>query len=255
MNTNLDWTISTIYKSKSQKARVTTENWVHTSSFCPTCGNDSLCQHPTNKPVADFYCTHCNEEFELKSKESIRQYTDTLITNGAYYTMVERITSSNNPNLLFMIHNKKVVTNFLLIPKYFFVPAIIEKRKPLGPQARRAGWIGCNINLHNVPSVGKIFIIRNGVEIKKSEVVLQYELSKPLYNKDIEYRGWLLDVLLCVDRLGTEFTLNQIYDFENELSVKHPGNSFVREKIRQQLQKLRDAGYIEFLGKGRYGKK
>jgi type II restriction enzyme len=36
------------------------------------------------------------------------------------------------------------------------------------------------------------------------------------------------------------------------LSSKYPGNRHVRPKIRQQLQVLRDSGYLEFLSKGTY---
>jgi type II restriction enzyme len=32
------------------------------------------------------------------------------------------------------------VNNFFVIPKYFFIPEIIEKRKPLSETAKRAGW-------------------------------------------------------------------------------------------------------------------
>ena len=32
----------------------------------------------------------------------------------------------------------------------------------------------------------------------------------------------------------------------------HPDNRHVRDKIRQQLQVLRDLGLVEFLGRGRY---
>lgn len=48
--------------------------------------------------------------------------------------------------------------------------------------------------------------------------------------------------------------LEMMYVFENELSKKHPDNHNVRAKIRQQLQKLRDCGMIDFLGNGRYHK-
>ena len=42
-----------------------------------------------------------------------------------------------------------------MVPKHFFVPDIIEKRKPLAETARRAGWIGCNIVLKNIPNEGR----------------------------------------------------------------------------------------------------
>jgi len=66
----------------------------------------------------------------------------------------------------------------------------------------------------------------------------------------------LMDVLACVERLpGREFTLEEMYLFTDELQQRHPSNSFVRPKIRQQLQCLRDKGYIEFLGRGHYRKR
>ena len=74
------------------------------------------------------------------------------ITDGAYGTMIERITSNNNPDFFFMSYSKAElkVRDFILIPKHFFVPDIIEKRAPLAPTARRAGWTGCNILINKV---------------------------------------------------------------------------------------------------------
>ena len=41
-------------------------------------------------------------------------------------------------------------------------------------------------------------------------------------------------------------------DFENFLKLKHPNNNNVRAKIRQQLQFLRDYGYLTFTKRGEY---
>jgi type II restriction enzyme len=254
MNLTLDWTVSESYTSRSQKARVTTENWVWENLFCPACGDGSMQKYPANSPVADFYCGHCKTDFELKSKRSPYQYTDSRVVDGAYATMIERITSEGNPSLLYMIHNGQIVTNLLVIPKYFFVPAIIEKRKPLNTSARRAGWVGCTIDLHHVPSAGKIFIIQNGKETDRQDIIRRYNLSSALRTHNMDHRGWLLDVLSCVERLNTEYTLDEMYAFEQELSLKHPANRHIRDKIRQQLQRLRDAGYIDFIGQGKYRK-
>ena len=49
-----------------------------------------------------------------------------------------------------------------------------------------------------------------------------------------------------------DFTLDEIYGFEKTLQAKHPENNFVKDKIRQQLQYLRDKGYLTFKGKGLY---
>ena len=62
-------------------------------------------------------------------------------------------------------------------------------------------------------------------------------------------------MLKCVERIATdEFTIEQVYAFEGELASRHPENKFVRDKIRQQLQFLRDKGFIVFLSRGRYRK-
>jgi type II restriction enzyme len=45
-----------------------------------------------------------------------------------------------------------------------------------------------------------------------------------------------------------------MYQFENKLKIKHPNNNFIKDKIRQQLQVLRDKGLIEFVGRGKYKK-
>ena len=64
-----------------------------------------------------------------------------------------------------------------------------------------------------------------------------------------------MDVLICVNQITSQiFTLSDIYAFKNLLALKHPQNNNIKPKIRQQLQFLRDKGFLEFLGDGRYKK-
>lgn len=253
MNLNFNTKLAQGYSSNAQIARVLTENWVKENSFCPCCGNIYLNDFENNRPVADFYCEHCKEEFELKSKNG---FFSNIIADGAYSTMIERINSNQNPNFFFLTYSKELtVNNFLLIPNHFFTPNIIQKRNPLSENARRAGWIGCNVDISNVPESGKIFIIKNQKEIDKQNVVASYSRTKSIKTTNIESRGWIMDVLNCVDRIDTnDFSLNQVYQFEKELQIKHPENNFVKDKIRQQLQHLRDKGFIEFTARGNYRK-
>ena len=247
--------LATGYHSGSQISRVITEDWVSRNMFCPVCGAPMLSHYRANKPVADFYCNDCNSDFELKSKESKTSVISNKITDGAYTTMIERITSLRNPHLFVMTYANWQVNNFLLIPNFFFVPDIIEKRKPLTNTARRAGWIGCNIEIGNIPESGKIFIVRNGIQEDKSRLVDQYQRTLSLQTSRIEMRGWLLDVLKCVEKIPYEdFQLEDVYAFSNELQRKHPENNFVHDKIRQQLQYLRDKGFIQFKTRGKYRK-
>lgn len=241
------------YKSPSQKARVLTEGWVDTSIFCPNCGRTDIDKYPDGKPVADFYCSNCKEDYELKSKQGV---PGARIVDGAYRTMLERLASNSNPNFFFLNYDLAnfEVTNFLVIPKHFFVPKIIEKRKPLSSTARRAGWVGCNILLNQIPQTGKIFFIRNRQEEPKSKVLAEWQKTLFLREeKEASVKGWLLDIMRCIEKLDKrEFVLNDIYAFEGELNKLHPDNRHIKDKIRQQLQVLRDNGYIDFTTRGQY---
>ena len=57
----------------------------------------------------------------------------------------------------------------------------------------------------------------------------------------------------CVDQIGKkEFDIDDVYAFEQQLGYLYPNNKHVKHKIRQQLQKLRDRGYLEFMSRGNY---
>lgn len=252
MNLNFNLQLAENYKSASQISRVLTEDWAEHNLYCPICGKPRLARYGNNHPTGDFYCDACKSDFELKSKNG--KFAST-IADGEYNTMISRIISNRNPNFFFMSYVNYAVVNFVLVPNHFFTPSIIIKRKPLSANARRAGWTGCNINISTIPDTGKIFIVKDGVEIARKEVIAKYEQTKSLNTANIDSRGWLLDTLSCVERINeTDFTLQEVYAFENEMKVKHPENNFIKDKLRQQLQFLRDKGFVEFTGRGRYRK-
>lgn len=59
----------------------------------------------------------------------------------------------------------------------------------------------------------------------------------------------------CVNQIeGSTFKLDDMYKYAEALAIKHPENHHVKDKIRQQLQILRDNGIIEFVGRGSYRK-
>lgn len=67
--------------------------------------------------------------------------------------------------------------------------------------------------------------------------------------------GWKLAVFKCLLEIDKSiFTLSDVYKYKHELQKQYPKNHNVEEKIRQQLQFLRDLGLIEFKGKGLYKK-
>ena len=99
-----------------------------------------------------------------------------------------------------------------------------------------------------------IFLIRNKQIEKKKYVLMNWK--KTLFLRDqreLVAKGWVVDIMNCIDRLGkNEFCLDDVYKFENLLQQKHPANKHIKDKIRQQLQFLRDKGYLDFVTRGRY---
>ena len=239
------------YKAASQIARVLSEDWCTRELYCPACDSDRLTGSKPNTPAVDFECTKCEQPFQLKS---LRHWNPRKVVDAGYAAMLRAIRADRTPNLLLLQYsNTWAIQNLLLVPRMFFTESVIEKRKPLSPNARRAGWIGCNILLGEIPPDGRISIISAGVPVRESHVREEFSRVKQLGRLPPSLRGWTLDVLRAVRHLGkAEFTLQEIYAFETQLKALHPNNQNVRPKIRQQLQLLRDLGLLRFGVKGNY---
>ena len=240
------------YKSSSQIARVLTENWFKTEMYCPCCLSEYIQAYPNNQKGYDFYCTKCNNNFQAKGSK--QDYVKRIL-DGEYQTMRSIISSDTVPNFLCMHYSKEewIVKNLFLIPKYFLSESCIEKRKPLSENARRAGWTGCNILLDEIPKYGKIFIIKQENIIEQYKVYEEFKKIEFLKNEKIPTRGWITDVLNCIEKINKQsFTLTDIYSFEKELAELHPDNKHIKDKIRQQLQILRDRKLVQFNTPGKY---
>ena len=97
----------------------------------------------------------------------------------------------------------------------------------------------------------RIPIIAGSSPTEPAQVRARYDQLKPIREIKTAQRGWTLDVLNIVRRLGqAEFKNEDVYAFDRELEKLHPDNRHVRDKIRQQLQVLRDAGLLLHLGSG-----
>jgi len=248
----LNATLGNRYKSESQKIRVISEAWAERNAFCASCGG-ILIRERNNARVLDFKCAGCKGQFELKST---RGNFSRKVPDGAFKTMMSRLRDISSPDFFFLTYdvNSFRVTNLFAVPTSFLDTTVIEKRKPLGVYARRAGWVGCNIMMDRIPEVGKVFYVKKSKIITKKDVMKKWGRTAFLRSQNnIEARGWALEILRNIQSLNTrEFTLQKMYDFEGQLKSKYPNNNFIRAKIRQQLQVLRDAGLIVFKGRGRY---
>jgi type II restriction enzyme len=252
MDLRLDPSAASGYRSHSRIAGVMTERWFEKSMFCPACESDHLKATDTNTQVIDFFCPRCDEKFQLKG---LAHPLGNRIVDSAYEPKIKAIRNGTIPNFAFLHYDKEnfVVRDLVLLPRYFMRPEIIEKRKPLKQEAKRHGWIGSSIIMDRLPFRAKIFVVYKGIVLQKEEVRDRWSKTFFLRDLPLASKGWLSDVMSCIEELGREeFTLSELYRYKERLAALHPRNRNIEAKIRQQLQLLRDRGLVEFLGKGRY---
>ena len=240
------------YKSNSQRVRIATESWGTENLYCLNCDSDELSCASPNTAAIDFTCPDCHSSFQLKAQS--HSFGGKII-DAAYSTMLQKIRADETPNLIALHYDLAgwTVQNVFLVPHFAFSISAIEKRAPLAATARRAGWVGCNILLTEIPPDARIPLIENGKPISPKSARDQYAKVRPFEKLRPEMRGWTLDVLNLLRSLNkSTFSLADAYSLEPHLASLHPSNRHIRPKIRQQLQILRDLGLLTFLGHGDY---
>lgn len=257
MDLSLNMALAEGYTNKAQIARRITEDWASRNMFCLACASGELSAARTNAAVLDYTCPECNALYQLKSKKG---RFGRKVSNSAYEKKALAIELGKVPHYAFLQYSSEeaLVTDLFLIPGHLFSLGIMEKRKPLGPEARRAGWIGSNIMLGLLPLGVRVDVVSHGSARDPQEVRDDWNRYGFIGADRRSSGGWTADILLCVRRLTNEtsiydFTLQQFYQrFVDDLRLRYPTNHNVEAKIRQQLQVLRDGGVIAFLGHGRY---
>jgi type II restriction enzyme len=252
VDTDLRPELGSSYKSSAQRARVVTEAWGEENLYCANCTSDSLRRAKAGTPVIDFICPACEAHFQLKS--GARPFAR-RIPDAAYSKMRDAILHGRTPNLLALHYDplRWQVVSLLLIPRFAFSLWAVEKRKALSPSARRKGWVGCDIALYRIPPDARISIITDQAPTSPLVVRSQFARLRPLEHRSPKSRGWTLDLLTVLRSLKKEeFSLAEMYDHATQLRLLHPRNRHVEAKIRQQLQRLRDMGFLDFVGRGRY---
>jgi type II restriction enzyme len=238
------------YKSASQRARRVTEPWGAANLYCCACPNDTLQSEKANTQVSDFLCPKCVERYQLKSHG---KKLGGGILGSNYQKMLEAVLGNKSPSF-FLLHYRLpewLVQNLLLIPRFAISPSALIKRKPLSARARRSNWTGYVLNVALIPDAAKISLITEGLEMAHDEVREKYSRIARLQKLNPEQRGWTLDVLRCVESLpNAQFSNEDIYSFEPELAKLYPQNHHIRDKIRQQLQVLRDRDLLKQVERG-----
>ena len=252
MNLDLDPTTATGYTSNSQVARLVTEAWATENLYCLACASDNLARELPNSPARDFTCSSCSATYQLKSRNGKH---GGIVSNSAYSKKIAAIDRGEVPHYAFLDYSRArwKVTGLFVVPGHLIGRSVIEKRNPLGPQARRAGWVGSNILLGEIPTEGRIQLITADEVVDPSAVRESWKKVAFLATDARASQGWGADVFVRIKRLANassnkEFSLQDFnHQFLSELGEIHPDNRHVAAKIRQQLQVLRDGGLLEFV--------
>ena len=246
-----DMSVAAGYKSPAQIARVVSEMWLSRNGYCLVCEANSLTRSAANTKCTDFSCSQCGENYELKTFRKRPTYS---LVDGAYSSLIARVMDGSAPTLFLLQRNVSwEIQSLTAIHSVFLTPSVIEKRKPLASTAVRAGWIGCNIRLDRIGPDGEIYIIENGLARPIEEVRRHFRRFIPLSLISPKERGWTTLTLSTVRSLSKKnFSLSDLYEKERTFEACYPQNRNVRPKIRQQLQVLRDLGFLRFDGRGAY---
>ena len=257
MDLRLNPAVAEGLRSRSQIARRITEDWAERNLFCLGCPSEGLAANKPGTPVRDFTCPICSASYQLKSKNG---HHGSVIANSAYHPKIAVIRSGAAPNYAFLDYsrNELLVTGLFVVPAHFLTESVIQKRPPLRPGVRRAGWVGSNILLSKVPPEGRIAVVSNRVPVDPEVVRNNWQRFQFLNEDSRASEGWGADVLAAVRQMQfetgkQEFTLQAFYArFRDILAELHPANNNVEARIRRQLQLLRDNDILQFLGRGRY---
>lgn len=144
-----------LWKSQSRIIGRASEIYSCENIKCIECDIIYWLEYDTNEKSKDQVCKKCNKKYQIKCKKITERFYEKLKketifkTVGAEYNTTLNslndkidyiiILYSNDYNILDIIHVKDIdITQNNIIP-----------RKPLGKNARRAGWQGCYLYFEN----------------------------------------------------------------------------------------------------------
>jgi type II restriction enzyme len=230
----------------SQPGRVVPEFWGEQNLYCPNCSSPKLERLTPLAEASDLGCPKCKFRFHIRGQKA--RFGHTLV-DGAYDVAMRSIRSEDGVSYFFVHYDLATwaVRDVLLVPHFAISPSAIVKR---------ARGKDCSFALDRIPPDARITIVTTispsgagdteCIMISRVEEVREkFRRLKPLADIPASRRGWALDVLNVVRRLRKdEFTSADVYAHARELKQLRPGKGDVRNKIRQQLHVLRDAGLL-----------
>jgi len=138
--------INNKWKSKSRIYGEVIELWVENNLPC-SC-NGKLITQPANQKSIDSTCNKCGKNIQIKSSSKqfkINRKNELKILGAEFTTTLNSVNSNLNWDLMLVHYNKdeNFVVEIKLVKSKNISYKNVIPRKPLGQNARRAGWQGC----------------------------------------------------------------------------------------------------------------
>ena len=130
---------------------------------CMCCGSLDWLECVTNEKSQDQICKNCDKKYQIKCKNITQgayrkvKETRTFKTIGAEYTTTVN-SIDNHIDYIIVLYEKETndILDIIHIKSADITCDNIIARKPLGPNARRAGWQGCNLHFTNIDFVNEL---------------------------------------------------------------------------------------------------
>ena len=144
--------INNEWKSKSRIYGEVVELWVENNVPCK-CGGKFINQ-PANQKSIDCICDKCLKNIQIKSSSKpfkVNRDKKLRILGAEYMTTLNSINKDDNWDLMLVHYDKEFnkVKELKIIESQYISAKNVIPRKPLGPNARRAGWQGCYLEFHS----------------------------------------------------------------------------------------------------------
>ena len=152
------------WKSKSQIIGKAGEKYFYHNLKCLECLQTNLLECKINEKSKDIICKSCNKKYQIKCKKYSQSEYNNLKkkrifkTIGAEYNTTLRSINENIDYIIILYDENRdyLILNIIHVKSINITEKNIIPRKPLGPNAKRAGWQGCYLHFSDINFIHSI---------------------------------------------------------------------------------------------------